>query len=243
MKRGTFIIDGVDSDTIKTYIQDRPLLEAPSRKVEFKDSYGADGKIPFDEEAYDNTNLDLIMVINNGDLSDNREEFYDLIDTKGVYKSMIPYFDPGKIYRYMLLEPVKFENKFYYGNAQAVEVKMTVKPYKYLVESPEVINTGSFTITNPSRSPSQPIIEIEGTGNVTLDIDGVEFRIKDLPNNIIINSEVYSAYQEISTDVLIPMNDHIYSREYPIFQPGVNNVTVTGDISEIKIKPKWRALV
>jgi phage-related protein len=244
MKRGSFIFDGVSSDTVNTLIQNRPLIEAPSRKVEWRSTYGVDGTVPFDEGAYDNTNLELIMLTNGKNVIADRQALYNLIDTRGVYKEFIPYFDPDKIYRVMLNDKVQFENKHHFGQTQSLSAKFTVKPYKYLVNnSPTITSSKTINLNNPTNYTAQPIIKITGSGAVTLNINGVIFSIKNVPTNVTIESERYIAYQEGSNGVLISMNHQISSREYPIFKPGANSIVVTGTVTQIHIEPRWRSLV
>jgi phage-related protein len=244
MKMGSFIFDGVASETVKTLIQSRPNIEAPSRKVEQRSTYGVDGTVPFDEGAYDNTSLDLVMLVDGDDLIADRQAIYDLLDTKGVYKEFIPYFDPDKIYRVMLNDKISFENNYMYDQKQALSAKFTVKPYKYLIANdPVTINGTSGSITNPTRYVSQPIIKLTGTGAVTLNINNIRFSIISLPNVITLDSERYSAYQEDANGVLTPMNDKVGTKDYPVLKPGVNTISVTGNVTQIYIQPRWRSLV
>lgn len=245
MKPGVFIMEGTSSETLNTYIQDRPLIDVPQRKVDWKDVYGVDGSIPFDEQAYNNTDLELILVTNGDDLITDRQELVNLLDTRGLYRDFTPYFDPGKIYRVQLNDKLSFENKYFYGNAQASSAKFTVKPYKYLIDSPtKKVSAKETTVLNPTHYVSQPIIRLEGSGNVTLTINGVdEFKILNMPSKLTIDSERYASYTEGATGPLESMNNRITSREYPLLHPGLNSIVATGTVTSIEIVPKWRSLV
>lgn len=243
MRNGTFIVNGVNSETLNTFIQDRPLIDVPKRKVEFKNAYGVDGSIPFDEEAYENTQLQLTMVTNGPNLIEDRQALVKMLDTGGVYGDLVPYFDPGKIYRFMIEERIQFENKIHYGNTQASQTTLTVKPYKYLIDSPKktMVKTGS--IINPTNYVSQPIIRIEGSGNITLTVGGRDFLMRGISDKITINSEIYSAYTEGATGPLKSMNDKIFTREFPLLTPGNNTVKAVGTVTKIEIEPRWRSIV
>lgn len=244
MKRGSFIFDGVSSESVKTLIQSRPVIEAPLRKVEWKSPYGVDGDVPIDEGAYENTSLDLIMLTDGNDAIKDRQSLYNLIDTRGQYKEFIPYFDPNKIYRVMLKSSIQFESPYYFRGKQSLSAKFTVKPYKQLVDNDPVTfdNTGGV-INNPTNYVSQPIIKITGTGSATLSINGIDFSIIDIPNTITLNSERYIAYQEDANGILTSMNNKVGTREYPVFKPGDNVIEITGSVSQIYIEPRWRSLV
>jgi phage-related protein len=244
MKRGSFIFDGTNSEAVKAIIQARPLIEAPLRKFEMKSTYGVDGTVPYDEGAYENTDLELIMLIDGDDLIADRQKLYNLLDSRGVYKELIPYFDPDKIYRVMLNDKIQFENTYMYGQKQSLSAKFTVKPYKYLVANDTItINGTTATITNPTNYVSQPKITVTATGPVTIKVNGVDFNIKDVPNTITLDSERYSAYQEDSYGVITPMNDKIGTREYPVFKSGQNTINIIGTVSQLNVEPRWRSLV
>lgn len=244
MKRGTFIFDGVESEEIHALIQSRPLIEAPLRKVEWRSTYGVDGDVPFDEGAYGNTKMELVLLIDGKDVIADRQKIYNLMDSRGVYKDFIPYFDPTKIYRVMINDKIQFEHKHHFGTVQLASVKLTVKPYKYLVDNDPIVLSGlSGVINNPTNYASQPIIKIEGTGAVKITINGVDYNIKNASNSITINSEIYSAYQEDAYGVLTPMNNQVTFREFPIFKPGKNEISITGAVTKVTIEPRWRSLV
>lgn len=243
MKKGTFIFDGVSSEDLNTLIQSRPSIEAPLRKVEMKSIYGSDGDMPIDEGAYSNTTLELSMFTNGNDLIGDRQKLYDVLDSRGVYKELIPYFDPDKIYRVMLSDKVKFDNQEMFGNIQLVTANFSVMPYKYLLANTPVQFINSLNINNPTNYHSQPIIEVTGTGSVVIKVNGVDFVIKNVPGTIVVNSERYAAYQENVPGVLTPMNHQIATREFPVLKPGANQITVTGSVTNVTIKPRWRSLV
>lgn len=244
MKRGTFIVNGVNSETFDTLIQDRPLIEAPTRKIEWKGAYGIDGDIPFDEGAYNNTTMELILVINAKDLIAGRQEFYKHMEQQGKYLDIIPYFDPDKIYRAMLTDMVQFENKHYYGQAQSASAKLTVKPYKYLVANgTETYTTRQFMVTNPTNYVAQPLIKVEGTGDIIVRVNNIEFKVNDVDGHVVLDSERYLAYKEGATGPISSENSKVMTREYPIFKPGTNNVMTTGTISRVLVTPRWRSLV
>jgi phage-related protein len=244
MKAGSFIFDGVNSEDIKTIIQSRPLIEAPLRKVDTKSTYGVDGSVPYDEGAYDNTDLELVMLIDGDDIIADRQKVYNLLDSRGVYKDFIPYFDSNKIYRVMLNGKIQFENNYVYGQRQVFSAKFTVKPYKYLVANdPITITTKSGTAVNPTNYVSQPVIKITGNGPVTLTVNGFDFNITNVIDTITLSCERQAAYREYITGVLTSMNSQIATRDYPIFQPGVNSISVTGNVTLIEIEPRWRSLV
>lgn len=241
MKTGSFIIDNVDSESIGTVIQSRPLLQTPRRRIEFKTAFGQSGSIPYDEQAYDNTELVLICFTNEFTAALNRETIFNLF-SGSTYKNLIMYVDPEKIYKVMLSEPINFESRYYMGEGVTYELKLSVKPYKMLLGSPKKVITGSSTIINPTVYTSLPEIKVNGTGDVTLFVNGVPFVLKGLSDSVTINSEIMSTYFENGSTIL-SRNDKVYTRNYPFFKSGSNTISWTGSVTSLEILPKWRALI
>lgn len=244
MKPGSFILNGKTSESLGITIQDRPELMTPFRRIEFKSAFGQSGTVPFDEDAYNNTELELYLyVVGNGpdSASKNRDLVYNLFNSNS-YLDFIPYFDENKIYKVMLLEPPKFVSKYYFREGQSVELKLTVKPYKYLVKAPKVTITSGGTIINTASQPSLPKITITGTGDITLKVNGIDFIVKNVVGSIILDSETCIAYKEAAS-VITNENAKTYTRAYPFLKPGTNTISWVGaGITKVEIEPRWRTL-
>lgn len=243
MKPGSFALKNELSDSYGIVIQDRPQIDTPKRKITFKSSFGQSGDNPYDEEAYNNTTMELNMYATGTpdiDASMRRDMIYDLFDS-GTYMDFIPYFDESKIYRVMTLEPPKFMTKYFMDEGQQFDVSFTVKPYKLLVYSPtKILTTSGSSFLNNSSKTSLPRIKIFGSGDVTLTVNGIPFVIKNITTDIILDSELMIAYRE--TSIIDNENDKIFTREYPFLKKGSNTISWTGTVSKVEIEPRWRTL-
>lgn len=259
MKPGSFIINGVYSEDVDAIIQTRPALASPRRKVEFKNTYGQSGMLPYDEEEYENTELELALYINGKSAASSREIIYHLFDS-GHYIDLIMYSDPTKIYKVMMLEPPSFESRYYMGEGTTCSIKLSVLPYKLLVDSPVISLTTPTEIYNPTLWDAQPTIAIYGSGDIILKINSVPFNMKGVSGDIVVNSTISNAYtakkkqtpggsfydlkeMELLPEMVVPMNNKIYTRLYPLISPGVNSVNWIGNVSRVDILPKWRTLI
>lgn len=245
MKPGQFIFNGVDSESIKSFIQGRPIIQTPRRKRELKSAYGRSGFVIFDEEeSYENTDMDLVLYSLGDDVntaSKNRELLFNLFDNVG-YSDFIPYFDPGKIYRVMVRDYIDFDSKYYMGEGQSLNVRLTVHPWKLYVGNFKKTLTASGNIVNPYSRNSKPLFKITGNGDVTLKVNGINFLIKGINGHIWIDSEQMFAYRDVS-GVITNDNSKIHTRNYPIFKPGTNTISWVGSITKLEIEPRWRTLV
>ena len=243
MRQGYFILNGISSEEFTCVIQDRPEIETPRRKVEFKSSYGQSESMPFDEEAYENTEMELICYVEgseNRSASDNRALIRKWFDS-GRYMDFIPYFDPNKVYKVMTISPPKFSPKVFMDEGQPFEVGLTIKPYKFYLAGPNIDLTATGAIFNPSAEIALPVIKVFGTGDVTLTVNGVPFVIKSIVDTIVLECNLELAYREVG-ETMYNENSKIYTRAYPFLKVGSNTISWTGTVTKVEIEPRWRTL-
>ena len=243
IKQGYFILDGVYSKDLNLLIQRTPLLETPARRVELKNAFGVHGGVPYDERAYDNTEMQLLMFIDGDDRNADRERADSLLRNTGVFKEFIPYWEPNKIYYVMNMQKTQYESFSWYGEKQALQTTFTVKPYKYLRDVNDIVFTTSGSAVNPFLDDvSQPLITIEGTGDVTLKVNGVNYLIQNVTGSVTVDSERYSTYRRLSSGFIENQNSKYRQKNYPIFTPGSNSISVSGNVTKVTVKPRWRSL-
>lgn len=243
IKDGHFILDGVNSEDLNLFIQRTPLLETPARRVELRNAFGVHGGVPYDEQAYDNTEMQLLMFIDGDDLNRDRERVDSLLRNTGIFKEFIPYWDPNKIYYIMNLQKTQYESPSWYGDKQALQTTVTVKPYKYLRNVDDIVFTDSGTAENPfDDDVSQPLITIEGSGDITLTVNDESYLIQNVTESVTVDSERYSTYKRLSSGIIENQNSKYRQKQYPIFTPGNNSISVSGNATRVTVKPRWRSL-
>lgn len=237
------MMDGVNSQDLNLLIQRRPLIETPARRVELRNAFGVHGGVPYDERAYNNTEMQLLMFIDGDDLNADRERVDSLLRNTGVFKEFIPYWDPDKIYYVMNMQKTQYESPSWYGNKQALQTTFTVKPYKYLRDVSDIVITSSGTAINPFMDDvAQPLITIEGSGDVTLKVNGVNYLVQNVTGSITIDSERYSTYRRFSSGLIENQNSKYRQKNYPIFTPGSNSISVSRNATRVIVSPRWRSL-
>lgn len=103
------------------------------------------------------------------------------------------------------------------------------------VENIEVTASGSIVV-NPGNVYSEPVMNVIGTGDVTLMVGSTLIDLTGLGAGIIIDSVIQEAYADNNL-----RNDHM-SGDFPVLKPGANAISWNGDVSKIVISPNWRYL-
>lgn len=247
MKDGEFIINGESSLDYDTWIQFRPVINAPTKKVSRKESGGRDGILPFSSGKYNNSPLELILFSKGDDSHrdyENRSRLYNLFDSDG-YSDLILYFDPDKIYKVIPDESnVIFESKYYYGDSQSWKVDLSVYPWKYFVDQWDIVLTEPKSVHNQYIDSSLPIIRVDGRGDINLKINDHEFQMKNIHSEgIVLDCEIKKGFRKTTGGVLLDENDKLYTKTFPALSPGRNDISWTGNVNKIVIEPRWRTKV
>ena len=97
--------------------------------------------------------------------------------------------------------------------------------------------TAPTTIRNSGTVYSEPLITVYGSGDVTLNINGNPYPLRNVQESITIDSEMMEVFKEDTNQ-----NGKYGGVEFPRFEVGKNEISWTGNVSKIKIQPRWRWL-
>ena len=123
MKPGEFKVKSVNSGDLGIYIQTRPTILAPARRIEFMRSYQSDGDLVYDEETYEDTNTTLSLAASITQYKDENESvrlspilspFHDLCNFV-LYVPVYSYFDVSFLVDVILNGKCDFVYKYYIG--------------------------------------------------------------------------------------------------------------------------------
>ena len=88
--------------------------------------------------------------------------------------------------------------------------------------------------------PSNPLIKVIGSGDVTININNQKLILKGLEDEIEVDCEIMNAYKKVNNDIVL-LNNKMYSG-FPVLEEGNNNISWVGNISQIEITPRWVVL-
>lgn len=209
-------------------------ITSPSVRNEFVEVIGADGELLSGDLKLKNTKISIPVYLS------QKEKIADI---SNWLKSDVGWHDltlssgQGFIYQAVLTDEYDFEDTF--GWLSKGVLSFDIKPFKFLKTGLEEITLGSL-IKNPLNRPSKPRIKIEGTGNISLRIGKSILTLKNVDRGIIVDS-LYQTVTNLSGSSL--QWDKLTSYPLPEIEPGINAVTRTGNITSLKVIPRWEAIV
>ena len=258
IKPGYFLFNGVNSEDQNIFIQDRPDIVAPKRRVSFISPNAYEGELAYDDDGYEPTEFELKCFYDgrfHGDsrerLSEVRNNIYTFFNQGiGEWSVFVPYFDEEHEYMVILTE-LTFENKYYYEGCISFTAKLKCQPYKYNRFAPEIEVANGGILTNPTDYISRPLVSFSNVyGQLDLTLGGNKLSLRNLNNeHVFIDCETYSVYARDGS-VVTNLNNKTIGKDFFVYYPGKdprNKLTISkpdgNPPSLIKIKPNWRVLV
>ena len=251
MRPGEFLINGASSiDKYGTRLQTRFDLETPARRSELVQAMGQDGYSIIDEEAYDDTKVTLVVVIEplkDHDRSAMRNLLTVAFTGSGGYIPFVPYHDDSKTY-FVRLDgdsKINFRNKYMYGDIMEATIPITIKPWKELIGYPMVTNPG--IMTNPSAYAAAPLIKLTMSGTTgSFTINGTVYNITNTSSAdevLYIDCQRFIAYNVTNDVVTALRNNTLKFKDFPILVSGKNTLSKGSGVRSMEVLPRWRVLV
>lgn len=128
-----------------------------------------------------------------------------------------------------------------FGNhAWKLEIKLDMQPFRYPKDITPVVLTNAGTINNIGTVYSEPIIDIEGNGDVSLTIGRKTMHLSIIGKATIDCRQGKQNIFNANGAVQNTLRKRGGFFEIPV---GRNGVTYTGNVRKVTIRPNWRYLV
>ena len=142
--------------------------------------------------------------------------------------------DPTKFYYATVINKIEFERQV--RQRRKCIISFELQPYGYELDNKPMTFVEQFELYNHTNTTAQPIITINGKGNITLVVNGTIFQIKEVVSSIVLDFQLEEAYDKETrfsknTDVL---------GDYDHLKEGYNQIGWFGDVTSIEIIPNWR---
>jgi phage-related protein len=234
-----FTFNGIRSIDKGLRIQTIPQMTGADRDVTFQSVPGRNGDLVLDNDRFTNYNQEYDCWAYPADgqsLFDLARDVQAWIQSPITYRKLIESRDPN-YYREavcvtnMALAPTLIN----FGQAKVI---FNCKPFRKLIDGDTIKTlTSAGTLTNPEQWEALPYIKITGSGDITLKINDQQIALTGVSDSIEIDSELQSCFKN-----LVLQNSHYRSDFWPVLNIGENQISWTGSVSKVEIKPRWRTL-
>ena len=226
-----FTFKGIDSREMGVIVTAMPETGRAERRIESITVAGRNGSLHTDEgvyESYDRT-MECALI--------KRARLDEITAWLVGSGEMTFSTEPDKVYRVTIANKISIAQMM--RVFQKFQVILDTQPFKYSVNAAgdALELTAPTTIRNSGTVYSEPLITVYGSGNITLTINGADFPLYGVQESITIDSEMMEVFKEDTNQ-----NGKYGGVEFPRFEVGKNEISWTGNVSKIKIQPRWRWL-
>ena len=125
-----------------------------------------------------------------------------------------------------------------------VKIKLTCAPFAYAIANdPEGLTSSPAQLQTIGTMYSEPLIELTGTGDVALTVNGVTLEIKDVSGTVFIDvhtCQVYKLEYGAKASILSATTGWIEQMVLVPSDTAVNIISWTGEVSSVKITKNER---
>jgi phage-related protein len=229
------IWQGINSNTLgELVIQELPPIAKPQVRTQITEIEGKDGDISDDlgYQSYDKA----VKIGLCGNYDINKIAKYFTGSGKIIFSN-----EPDKYYDAAIYEQIDFERLTIFREATA---KFHCQPFKYLVSEPvidmEITDQTQILVINQGLEASKPVITLTGSGILEISVNSFAQFQYDFENDdhVTIDSMLEDAY----LDTIANLKNRQMMGQFPTLKPGINTITWTGTLTEIKVQPNSRWL-
>lgn len=216
------------------YITSRPSIPTPKRKISNVNIPGRNSSLKFDENKYEDITITVKCSVKGTDYYKRIDEINGWLYGLGE-DELIFSFDENKKYIAQVVNAIEFSQVLRYFSDFVIV--FNCQPFKYDISNSNLVITKPGVINNIGNIYSEPIIKVTGSGNIVLSFNNQVINLYEVNEKLIIDSVIQNCYNEKLENMNYKMNG-----EFPVLESGENNISWTGNISNLEVTPNWRWL-
>lgn len=234
-KQGLIVYGGESSTDYGIVVSEAPAFDKAKKKIQTFTVPGRNGAVIFNEGSYEDTTRNYKVWV----AKDREESLPEIVDAMSSWL----YSKSGYVRLEDSFEPDVFRLAYYVGGQEVTNRMLqfgeTTLPFicraeRFFkdAEQEQIVSNGD-AIYNPTRYESKPLIHIEGSGSVSISIQGVTMTAT-ISDYINIDSDRMNAYRLPSEN-----KNNTISGTFPTIKSGTNTIATTGTVTKVTIVPRY----
>lgn len=234
--RNAFYFDNESSMNYDLYISGHNTFSGPEMNIEKVSIPGRNGDLFISGNSYKNCDYSysaFIEGVYDGNFEEKVSAVRSWLLSKTGYRRLEDDYHKDEFRLAMFKGAFTIDTLYF--KAGATTLTFDCKPQRFLKlgERPLTYTAGTYTLLNPTKFTSNPLIEVTGTAG-TLTVNGKRVQLLET-GGIIIDSEVEQAYNGTTfKNDKIKLLDNVF----PTLVPDRNTIVVPSGMT-IKITPRW----
>ena len=144
---------------------------------------------------------------------------------------------PTGYYHARVSNQIDFETVVRGRQHRQFSVNFRCQPFLYLLNIPDIVLTSPGPVVNQGTVFAEPVITVEGTGDIDMMVGEVTLGIAGLASAVTIDVPQRLAYHNG-----INLTGSLTGDAWPTLSEGTTAITWTGNMMRLTITPNWRTL-
>ncbi len=243
---GTIVWNGITSRSISLIVERPPDYVVAERDYEATHILGRNGDLLTDNKSFKNVQQPYDIAF--GSLEKTHSEMAaavsEWLHSASGYARLEDSYDLDHFRMAYYMEETELENIL--NHLGRATINFNCMPYRFLKsgDRPVMFTTTGQILLNPTRFEALPLITVYGTGAATLTVNDMTIKIKEIGNQITLDSDLGEAYMISSSGIATSKNDQIewadaIHHAFPFFHSGQNRIAFTGSVTKVEVTPRW----
>lgn len=217
----------------KTFITNAGIYSTPARGYESVAIDGRNGNLIFEKDKFDNVEHKYPLVIYE-DFDRNFMVLKSFLLNRKGYERLTDTFYPDEYYLATFKQFEDIRQPYLNGDKGSCTLVFERKPQRFLKSGDNVITftTSRGQILNPTNFKALPMIRVYGSG--VLSINSVSIEIDTEEEYLDIDCELQEVLQSSGN-----LDVTLSNSKFPYLQSGTNSLMIIGNITEVRITPRW----
>lgn len=235
MVKQIFFNNKFSNEEFNLLISEPPTISISNENIEVISVPGRNGSLTKRLGTYNDKIITVKFKLVESDLYAyeysliNITEWLNIIKNNKLYLDVYNFEDYYYKVKYCEIGDIQRQLNWY----GEFEVKFICEPFKY--SSAKNINIKeNKNIYCSSTIDTEPVITVDGVGDITLIIGNNSIILKDITDTITIDSEMLMCYKNVD-GIYTNMNKHM-NGDYPKLKKGSNQISFIGNVTNINIK-------
>ena len=215
----SFSFKGISSDSLDIIVKEMPPMPRAERNIETLQISGRNSSLHIDNKNFLSRNYTLSCI------AKNKEHINQICSLfLGTGKLTLSKY-PDIYFNATIKNQISFNTYLTY--LQEFPLQFEIEPIAYSVEEISKEFTQSGELELDGNCEISPILEIEGTGIITINGRSIEL----LESGITIDCNLMQCLNKT-----IAKNDKVILEDFPTLQPGINNIVLNEGITKLNVK-------
>ena len=223
---------GRSSAEFGIYISGSGVYNAPERDVEKTSIPGRSGDLTTDNNRFGNITVEYPAFIRR-EFSQNAEAARAWLLMQKGYQRLEDTYHPKYYRKAQFIGPMEFDMHTLNRSGE-VTIAFDCMPQRWEKEGEKSVQIANNGILKNNAFPALPLVKVSGTAAGNLYIGSYAVQIKSIDGYVMLDSENKNAYKETQNK-----NNTIYTENFPVLEPGNNQISWDGGITAVEITPRW----